>query len=101
MLAKTCGNGNRRALALKVKEGLLTGCITFEEALNPETGEHGIRTLKLDGDQWLALVKFLFAQVDGPPKGEVDLTTGGEPLFAQLAEAMKQAASVIDEPDDE
>jgi hypothetical protein len=35
---------------------------------------------KLGPDQILALQAWIFAQVDGPPKAELDLTSGGGPL---------------------
>jgi len=36
--------------------------------------------LKCSPSDWLGVVKFLYGQIDGPPKTEMDLTTGGEPL---------------------
>lgn len=68
------------------------------------------RELKVGGQGWLDIVKFLYAQIDGPPRAEVDVTTDGRALdinaaieaeLAQLA-ARRQAADAggiaADEP---
>jgi hypothetical protein len=31
-----------------------------------------------DSEDWFNIIKFIFAQVDGPPKAEVDVTSDGE-----------------------
>jgi hypothetical protein len=36
--------------------------------------------IEVRGDGWFDVVKFIYAQVDGPPKAEVDLTSNGETL---------------------
>lgn len=57
----------KKAFAGHVWEGLATGQINF--------GDN--RIIKLDGAEYIALAKFVLGQVDGPPKAEVDVTTGG------------------------
>ena len=32
------------------------------------------------GRDWLGIVRFLYQHIDGPPKSELDITTGGAPL---------------------
>jgi hypothetical protein len=31
-------------------------------------------------EDWLGVVKFIYAQIDGPPKQDIDVTSGGETL---------------------
>lgn len=42
------------------------------------------RELVADLKDWFEVVKWIYAQVDGPPKGEVDLTSGGKPVTFTL-----------------
>lgn len=43
------------------------------------------RELKVGGQGWLDIVKFLYAQIDGPPRAEVDVTTDGRALDLNAA----------------
>jgi len=52
-------------------EILLTGKTIF-----PISGHE----IKVDNDQWIALLKWVYTQVDGPPKTELDVTSGGEQI---------------------
>lgn len=36
--------------------------------------------LQLDPNDWIGLVKWLYTHIDGPPKGELDVTSGGQPI---------------------
>ena len=38
------------------------------------------KVLRLSPRDWLDVVKWLYAQIDGPPKHELDVTSGGEAL---------------------
>lgn len=38
------------------------------------------KTLEIEPSDWLALVKWIYSHIDGPPRGEVDLTTAGEKI---------------------
>ena len=38
------------------------------------------KTMELTPDDIIALLRWAYAQVDGPPKHEVDVTSGGEPI---------------------
>lgn len=33
-----------------------------------------------DSDDWLAVAKFIYQHIDGPPPKEIDLTSGGQPI---------------------
>ena len=59
----------KRLLARRVWEGLNTGKITFQDG-----------TMKLSPQDWQALMKWLYNHVDGPPRLDVDVTSGGEPV---------------------
>jgi Family of unknown function (DUF5681) len=32
-------------------------------------------------EDWIGVIKFIYSHVDGPPKSEMDITSGGEPLL--------------------
>ena len=51
-------------------EGLTTGIITFPDG----------KLLTLSPTDWKDLLKWIYAHVDGPPKAELDVTSGGERL---------------------
>jgi hypothetical protein len=40
--------------------------------------------LVLDPADWIGLVKWIYQHVDGPPKSEVDVTSGGEKIIVTL-----------------
>ena len=41
--------------------------------------------LDLAPKEWLDVYKFIYQQVDGPPKSEVDLTSDGEKIIVRLS----------------
>lgn len=45
----------------------------------------GGKQLVIEPVDWLALVKWLYSHIDGPPKAEVDVTSGGEKLIINLS----------------
>jgi hypothetical protein len=40
--------------------------------------------LALSPADWFGVVKFIYAQVDGPPRAEVDVTSGGTPIAVMI-----------------
>lgn len=38
------------------------------------------KKLLFSPEDWLGVVKFIYAQLDGPPRQDIDVTTSGEPL---------------------
>lgn len=60
----------KRLLSVLVWQGLTTGEITLPDG----------KVLKLSPRDWMDMVKWVYAQIDGPPKAEVDLTSAGEAL---------------------
>lgn len=81
-MGKAFGNGNKKALVVLIRQGLLTSQISFDDALEVKDGEaiKAKRVINLQADEWLQLLKFLYAQVDGPPpqKNEVSGPDGGK-----------------------
>ena len=53
----------KRLLARLLWEGATTGIVTFAAD----------RTYALPVDQWVGLVRFLYQQVDGPPKQDIEV----------------------------
>ena len=51
-------------------EGLTTGKVTFPDQT----------ILELSPTDWKDLLKWIYAHVDGPPKSEIDLTSGGDKI---------------------
>ena len=63
----------RRLVARYLWEAATVGTVTMVDG----------KVLKLSPRDWLELVKWLYAQIDGPPKHEVDVTSAGEALNIQ------------------
>ena len=49
--------------------------------------------LQVSPSDWFGIVKFLYSQIDGPPKTEVDVTTGGEALLVQYVNDWRDSAA--------
>lgn len=45
---------------------------------------------------WFEIVKFIYAQVDGPPRAQVDVTTDGEPIGLTDAEVIAAIGGLLD-----
>ena len=60
----------RRLVARMAWEGLTTGIVTFPDD----------KILTLSPTDWKDLLKWIYTHVDGPPKTELDVTSGGERL---------------------
>lgn len=53
----------KQILAEMLWQVAMTGAVTF-----PATALEAARTVTLAGDDWFDAVKFIYAQIDGPPK---------------------------------
>jgi hypothetical protein len=60
----------KRVLAALLWEAATTGKTTM-----PSGAE-----LQLGPTDWMAIVKMLYSQIDGPPVKQVDVTSGGKPI---------------------
>lgn len=61
----------KRLIGALAWQGLTTGEINFPDG----------KTMQLSPQDWKDLLKWVYGQIDGPPKQAVDLTTGGEKLI--------------------
>ena len=60
----------KRIVAAGLWEGVTEGTITLP----------GGKVLQLEPGDYLALAKWLYSHIDGPPKAEIDVTSNGETL---------------------
>ena len=68
------GISKKRLMAQMVWQGVITGTVEFP----------GGKKLVLGPQDWKDFVKWLYQHIDGPPKAELDLTTGGEKIVVTL-----------------
>ena len=64
----------RRLMARQVWEGITTGTVHFP----------GGKTLTLSPQDWKDFVKWAYSHIDGPPKTEIDVTSGGEAVILRV-----------------
>lgn len=88
---RTRSNGvaRNRAFAERLWTALDTGVVTFEDG----------RKIELNGKEYVNLTKFLFGQIDGPPKQEHEVNPGEGTLMFVLQEG--PAAPDDDDPEQE
>lgn len=65
----------KKLLAELLWQAAATGEVTFP---GDETAA------RLDMQDWLSVVKFIYQQIDGAPKSEVDITSNGEALLIKV-----------------
>lgn len=80
------GTQNKRLLAENVWQLANTGSVTLP-------GGHVVAVE--DAQEWIGIIKFIYTHIDGPPKNEVDVTSGGAPL------ALHVSGVISDDEDDE
>lgn len=76
----TLGDDKLAAKTLMVQrawQGLATGFITFAD---PDSGK--VMSFPLDAQQYIALMRLVLGQIDGPPKAELDVTSEGKAIAA-------------------
>jgi hypothetical protein len=88
-------NGKRvsgkQLLARLAWEAATTGKVTFPA----ETAEGEARVVGLDADQWMQILKFIYSQVDGPPKQTTEVTGAeGGPIQHQVFSHEAVAAAI-------
>lgn len=66
----------KRLVARLVWEALTTGVLS----LPIEPGAPPVRRV-IGSDEWITLAKWVFAQIDGPPVAQMDLTSAGQPMI--------------------
>jgi hypothetical protein len=75
---------SKRLVARLVWSGSTTGKLAFPDG----------NTIELTYDDWIELVKFIYQHIDGPPKAELDVTSGGERLIIQYVNDWRDQATV-------
>ena len=71
----------QKQMVQRVWEGLSTGRMTF-------TDSGGVRVVDLNAAEIIQLAKLVLAQVDGPPKSEMDVTSGGMPVLFEISQGL-------------
>lgn len=71
----------QKQMVQRVWEGLSTGRMTF-------TDSAGVRVVDLNAAEIIQLAKLVLAQVDGPPKTEMDVTSGGMPVLFEISQGL-------------
>lgn len=69
--------------AQRLWEGLTQGRIVFPDG----------RVMVLEPSDFVSMSKMLLTQIDGPPKAEMDMTSGGEPIVAINISAVPNRAT--------
>lgn len=64
----------KRILARLVSEAATEGRATFPDGT----------VLQLAPRDWMEFVKWIYSHIDGPPKAEMDVTSGGEPIRTDI-----------------
>lgn len=66
----------KKILADLLWQAAVTGQVVF-----PTPDEKGeLQKMPVLGSDWLSVVQFIYKHIDGPPKAELDVTSGGEKL---------------------
>ena len=63
--------------------------LVWEIALQSETTLPNGNVLKASPSDWFGIVKWIYAQIDGPPKSELDVTSDGEPVKVTMIEVIR------------
>lgn len=77
----------RRLVAERLWEAVTTGRIAFGplDESAPDSDADALRVLRLTYDEWLDTVKFIYSQIDGPPKVQMELEgPDGGPLLIHV-----------------
>ena len=76
--SQTLEVNGKRLSGKRLAASLIWQGVTRGEVLFPQGSDGKQARLELGARDWLDLVKFIYAQIDGAPKAEVDLTSGGQ-----------------------
>ena len=77
----------KRLVSAYIWELATTGRVRFEEG----------RELRVASvREWADIVKWIYSHIDGPPKGEIDITSGGEKLSGDSEERDRALSTLAD-----
>ena len=79
-LLETAGNVTVDVDGKKVARKRIVAGLAWELLANGEAVLPNKRKLTLDPGDWLGLYKWIYQHIDGPPKAEVDVTSGGKAI---------------------
>ena len=63
--------------------------LVWEIALQGEATLPSGNQLKASPNDWIGIVKWIYAQIDGPPRSELDVTSDGEPVKVTMIEVIR------------
>ncbi len=63
--------------------------LVWEIALQGETTMPDGQSLKVSPSDWIGIVKWIYAQIDGPPRSELDVTSDGDPVKVTMIEVVR------------
>ncbi len=76
----------KRLVSMYIWELATTGKVQFE---GRELRVSSVR-------EWADIVKWIYSHIDGPPKGEIDITSGGEKLSGDSKERDRALSTLAD-----
>ena len=78
---KTVEIDGKKVAGKRILSKLLWELVIYGRAKLPKNEEGQEITMRItSAKEWLDIAKQIYSQIDGAPKGELDLTTDGEPL---------------------
>ena len=86
-LLETAGNVTVDVDGKKVARKRIVAGLAWELLANGEAVLPNKRKLTLDPGDWLGLYKWIYQHIDGPPRAEVDVTSGGEAITLKIVKA--------------
>jgi hypothetical protein len=93
-----CADGKRRSGNQIVATALWELAATAKTQL---VNDEGVVTFQVKGGEWFDVVQFLFKQIDGPPRHDIDVTSDGKPLFDMNEWKAQRAARLAALDDDD
>lgn len=79
-LLEAAGNKTIDRDGKKTARKHIVASLAWELLTTGETKLPSGEVLKLSPQDWIGLYKWIYQHIDGPPKSEVDVTSGGEPI---------------------
>jgi len=77
--SKTVKAGGKSVAGKRLLARMLWEIATTGQTVMPDG-----KTLLLDPGDWVGLVKWIYSHIDGPPRAELDVTSGGEPMHIKV-----------------
>lgn len=91
--SRTLEVGGKRVARQRIIADLVWQLAATGQAEFPD----GTKITVLDVADWVAAVKWLYTHLDGPPRAELDVASGGQPILISSIEAVVPESSGDDE----